>query len=112
MASLIRLSVPPKTSGSHTAATAVAAAHTNLSGDDLIHVVNVGGKVVWSLNSVGVVATNPASPSVTASLGTYLGATFAAAFPDPSKQLLNFLEIHDGSTIVYHIDSAGVAHTP
>ena len=110
--SMFRLSVPPKTSGTHTAASAVQTAHPPIvaSQSDLIHIISSGGKIVWSLDYQGVVRTNPTSPAHDAVLGRYFGATFAQAFPNLGGT--DFIQVHDGSTVVYHIDNAGVAHTP
>lgn len=111
-------SVPPKVTGSHTAATATATAHTNLSQVDLIQVIAQGGKVVWNLTSAGVVNVNPANPSKAggqpvALLGQFFGSSFAAAFPVSSNpQKLDLYQVHDGSVVVFHVDFQGNAFTP
>lgn len=93
------------------AASTVNAAHPSNSGLDILQVVNEGGKVVWNMNSAGVVATNPTNPTSTALLGRYAGASFAAAFPDPTHAQLDFYQITQGSKIVYRVDYLGNAFT-
>lgn len=109
---LHKASVPPKLTGTHTAASAISAAHTNSSSQDLYQVVNVGGKIIWSLSSNGVVTLNPVNPSATALLGRHQGTSFANAFPDPTGQKQDIYQIHDGSKVVYHVDYLGNAFTP
>lgn len=110
--SLVRASVVPKVTGTHTAATATATAHANAKGEDLFQVINQGGKVVWNLDSAGVPHTNPTNPTATAHLGQHFGSSFATAFPDLVASKLDIYQIHDGSKVVYHVDYLGVAYTP
>jgi len=107
-----RVSIPPKTSGTHTATTAIAAAHTNPTGLDILQVVNEGGKVVWNLDINGNSNTNPAHPTNGAHLGQHFGSSFSQAFPDAAISKLDVYQIHDGSTVVHHVDYLGVSYTP
>ena len=109
---LHKASVPPKISGVHTAATAIAAAHTNVPGLDIYQVVNQSGKIVWSLSSTGIVTLNPANPTPTALMGRHEGSSFAMAFPDFTGQQKDIYQIHDGSKVVMHVDFQGNVFTP
>jgi hypothetical protein len=98
---------------SSSAALAVSGAHSAAvsQGLDILQVVSAGGKVVWNMNSAGVIATNPASPTRTAHLGQFEGSSFSAAFPDPTNAKSDFYQITQGSKVVYRIDYQGNSFT-
>jgi len=104
------ISVPP-TAITTSAAMAVSAAHPQANGLDIYQVVNSGGKVVWNLSSSGIATTNPAKPTLTAAAARFQGASFIAAFTDPTHAQLDFLQIVQGSKIVYRVDYLGNGYT-
>ena len=74
---------------------------------DIIQVVNEGGKVVWQLTSAGVANTNPASASTNA-LWRLFGSSLATAFTNTSS--LDLLQIYSGTgeTLISRVSSTGV----
>lgn len=101
----------PLTAITSSAAMAVNAAHPQANGLDIYQVVNSGGKVVWNLNSSGIATTNPTNPTSTAAAARFQGENFSAAFPDPTHAQLDFLQIIQGSKIVYRVDYLGNGYT-
>lgn len=104
----------PTSTTTYTAKKAVATAHVNEQGLDIIQIINQGGKVVWNLDSNGVPHVNPASPSQVsghyrAAFAQYFGSSLAA-ISNPLN--LDLYQVHDGSKVVFHVDYLGNAVTP
>lgn len=79
----------------------------NPAGQDIIQVVNEGGKVVWQLTSVGVANTNPASATLN-SLWRLFGSSLATAFANPSSSDLLQIYTGTGETLISRVSSTGV----
>jgi hypothetical protein len=89
----------------------LSAAVKNNDSEDLLQVVNEGGKCVWKLSSTGVATVNPPTHTGQALLGRFFGSSLATAFTNTSKQDL-LQVVNQGGKVVYHVSSTGVATTP
>jgi hypothetical protein len=97
-----------------TAAAAVGASVTNKSNQDLLQVASrKGGSILWRLDYQGNVFTAPAigTPTQTALLGRYSGNSFSDAFPEIGGATVDFLQISNGSNVIFRIDSSGISHS-
>ena len=89
-----------------------SSAFANPSALDIVQVINEGGAIVWSLNSVGTSFTNPtALQYTTGALNTYFGSSLATAFTNPSS--LDLIQIYSGTgeTLEQRVSSTGVVST-
>jgi hypothetical protein len=97
-----------------TPAVAIGASVVNKSNQDLLQVASRnGGAIVWRLDFSGVVHTAPSVgvPTPTALLGKYEGNSFSDAFPQLNGATVDFLQISNGSQVVFRIDSSGISHS-
>lgn len=89
--------------------TSWATAFTNFSKQDILQVLNQGGKVVFSIDYLGAAHTNPSTPTPTALYQQNGAASLALAFTNPSG--LDLLQISSpGGNIVKYVDHLGVSH--
>jgi hypothetical protein len=87
----------------------LASAFSNPRRLDLVQVVNELGKVVWNVTADGEIFLDSRSPTASALLGQFRGATFAQAFPDNPMDY-DVLQVAgpDGAGI-FHVDHTGKA---
>jgi hypothetical protein len=87
----------------------LASAFSNPLRLDLIQVVNDVGKVVWNLTADGEIFLESRSPTPSALLGQFRGATFAQAFPDNPMDF-DVLQVAGPDGVgIFHLDYTGKA---
>jgi hypothetical protein len=90
-----------------------ASAFNNPSKQDLVQIVNPGGKVVFSLDAVGVAHTNPTNATASALVYRGFGSSLAAhvGTSNPGNLDLFTVVAKKSGALTHRLDSKGVVHT-